>query len=228
MADWPHPSSNQAYMYAKPLHLISFTYRRMHIYPWQMDPQLTIDPCYTVNPRSFTYYRMHIYPWQIEPPANQPYTHATQLHFPLPIDHRSMLHLPCQLTIDPCNTVTPHKSHIVHNAHIPVTDPYTKAVSHIGECYGRQTPQLRIDALNTITPNLSHLLADLPPQSIEHRCLEYCYTKLGRSTATEGVLHKRPFTHKGNCLILLFALCMHKAYRVKIHQSCIIFRQRCI
>ena len=31
------------------------------------------------------------------------------------------------------------------------------------------------------TPNLVDLLADLPP-SIEHRCLEYCFTKLGRST----------------------------------------------
>ena len=37
--------------------------------------------------------------------------------------------------------------------------------------------QLNIDALNTGTTNL----ADLPP-SMEHRCLEYHYTKLGRST----------------------------------------------
>ena len=33
-----------------------------------------------------------------------------------------------------------------------------------------------IDALNTATPTL----ADGPPQSIKHRCLEYCYTKHGR------------------------------------------------
>ena len=44
--------------------------------------------------------------------------------------------------------------------------------------------QSSIHALNTITPNLVDLLADLifgrsPP--IEHRCLEYRYTKLGRS-----------------------------------------------
>ena len=38
-------------------------------------------------------------------------------------------------------------------------------------------PQLSIDALNTITPTL----ADLPPK-IKHKCLEYHYTKLGRST----------------------------------------------
>ena len=76
---------------------------------------------------------------------------------------------------------------------------------------------------STISHTLSDLLADLPPsimcrcleycytklgrstgrsmpQSIEHRCLEYCYTKLGRSTGTEGVLCKRPFTCKGNYL----------------------------
>ena len=49
----------------------------------------------------------------------------------------------------------------------------------------RCTPhQSSIDALNTATPNL----ADLPqicqqmyPLAIEHRCLEYHYTKLGRS-----------------------------------------------
>ena len=57
-----------------------------------------------------------------------------------------------------------------------------------------------IDAMNNTTPNL----ADLTPQVIEHRCLEYCYTKLGRSTGTEGVLRERPFTRKGNYLVLGF------------------------
>ena len=33
-----HPSSNQAYISATPLHPISFTYSKMHIYPWQTDP----------------------------------------------------------------------------------------------------------------------------------------------------------------------------------------------
>ena len=51
--------------------------------------------------------------------------------------------------------------------------------------------QSSIDALNTTTPNLADL-ADIAqctymhgkwnPQSIEHRCLEYCYTKLGSSS----------------------------------------------
>ena len=49
---------------------------------------------------------------------------------------------------------------------------------------GRSPPQSGIDALSTITPNL----ADLPP-SIEHRCLEYCYTKLGRS-APQSIEHR--------------------------------------
>ena len=30
---------NQQLTHATPFHPISFTYRRMHIYPWQMDPQ---------------------------------------------------------------------------------------------------------------------------------------------------------------------------------------------
>ena len=51
--------------------------------------------------------------------------------------------------------------------------------------------QLNIDALNTTMPNMADLadIAQCPymhgrstPQSIEHRCLEYHYTKLGRSS----------------------------------------------
>ena len=64
---------------------------------------------------------------------------------------------PHQSSIDALNTVTPNLADLL--ADLP-------------------SPQLSIDALNTVTPNL----ADLPPPSIEHRCLEYCYTKLGRST----------------------------------------------
>ena len=43
--------------------------------------------------------------------------------------------------------------------------------------------QLSIDALNTATPNLAHLVKPTGRSlSLEkHRCLEYCYTKLGRS-----------------------------------------------
>ena len=50
--------------------------------------------------------------------------------------------------------------------------------------------QSSIDLWKTNTPKLFHILhnayipmADWPhPWSIEHRCLEYCYTKFGRST----------------------------------------------
>ena len=41
--------------------------------------------------------------------------------------------------------------------------------------------QSSIDALNTSTPNL----ADLLPWSIKHKCLEYHYTKFGRSTGID-------------------------------------------
>ena len=88
---------------------------------------------------------------------------------------------------------------------------YPQSIKHrcLEYCYtklGRSTPhQSSIDALNTTTPNWADLPADLPPinqalmpwillhqtgqiywqiypQSIKHRCLEYHYTKLGRST----------------------------------------------
>ena len=70
--------------------------------------------------------------------------------------------------------------------HRTLENHHTKYVSYIAQCiytHGRLTPhhgQLIIDALNTATPNLADLLADVTP-SIKHRCLEYCYTKLGRS-----------------------------------------------
>ena len=95
--------------------------------------------------------------------------------------------------------------------HRPLENHYTKSVSYIAQCtstYGRTTPhppqlgrdalnittpnladlppQSSIDALNTTTLNLAHLLADLLPQSIEHRSLEYYYTKLGRSTSHQS------------------------------------------
>ena len=74
--------------------------------------QSTIDPCYTVTP-----HKSHI----LE------HAHIPMTDWPLPIHHRSMLyhytspanwpyipdtplHLSWQLTIDPCYTVTPHKS----------------------------------------------------------------------------------------------------------------------
>ena len=70
---------------------------------------------------------------------------------------------------------------------------------YIEQCtytHGRFTPlQMTIDALNTATPKLAHLMADIYiyiynnalipmedcPPAIEHRCLEYHYTKIGTS-----------------------------------------------
>ena len=86
---------------------------------------------------------------------------------------------PSQLSIDALNTTTPNWANLADIAQCTYT-------------HGRSTPnQLSIDALNTTTPNL----ADLPdiaqctymhgrstPWSIEHRCLEYSYTKLGSSS----------------------------------------------
>ena len=96
---------------------------------------------------------MHIYAWQMEPPS--------------------------QSSIDALNTVTPNWADLADIAQCTYT-------------HGRSTPsQSSIDALNTTTPKLADL-ADIAqrtymhgkwnPQSFEHRCLEYCYTKLGRSS----------------------------------------------
>ena len=57
--------------------------------------------------------------------------------------------------------------------------------------------QSSIDALNTATPILAHLMAEqctytygrLTPLSIEHRCLEYHYTNLGRSIYIEQCIY---------------------------------------
>ena len=57
--------------------------------------------------------------------------------------------------------------------------------------------QSSIDALNTTTPNLADIYIGqctythgrLTPQPIEHRCLEYCYTKLGRSIYVEQCIY---------------------------------------
>ena len=92
------------------------------------------------------------------------------------------------------------------------------------------TPHLStIDALNTITPNL----ADVPPTSIEHRCLEYCYTKLGRSHIWQICLADLPpvkhrcleyhYTKLGRSHIwqICLAYCYTKHGRSTPHQSSI-------
>ena len=70
--------------------------------------------------------------------------------------HQTWQIYPSQLSIDALNTTTLNLADLL--ADLPPS-------------------QLSIDTLNTATPNL----ADLPP-SMEHRCLEYCNTKLGRFT----------------------------------------------
>ena len=105
----------------------------MHTYPWQTDP--TPPPIkHRCMQNHYTQYVLHIeectYTLGRWPP---PINHRSMLHYYIkevshitectythdrltswPIDHRSMLHcytFPCQLTIDPCYTITPHKCH---------------------------------------------------------------------------------------------------------------------
>ena len=54
---------------------------------------------------------------------------------------------------------------------------------YIEQCtytHGRLTPHHLMVSLNIVTPNLADV-----PQSIKHRCLQYNYTKLGRSIYIE-------------------------------------------
>ena len=67
-------------MYAKPLHPTSFTCRSMHIYPWQMDPTSDQRPM------------LHCYIEEVSLIAECTYTHDRLT--------------PCQLSIDPCYTIT--------------------------------------------------------------------------------------------------------------------------
>ena len=76
-----------------------------------MDPQLTIDPCYTVTSKKFHILQNTHIPMTVLPPCQltiDPCYTITPSH--------------CQLTIDLCYTVTFKKFHILQNAHIPLAD----------------------------------------------------------------------------------------------------------
>ena len=85
--------------------------------------------------------------------------------------------------------------------------------------------QSSIDALNTTTPNLPdlediaqcrYMHGRLTPRSIEHRCLEYRYTKLARSTPQRTSTYERPFTREGNYLVMLVTQCKRYEFAAKI------------
>ena len=102
---------------------------------------------------------------------------------------------PPQLGTDALNTTTPNLADLPPQSSI---DALNTTAPNLAYLLADPPPsQLSIDPLNTITPNLADLpppnWAEMPcillhqtwqiyPQSIEHSCLEYCYTKLGRST----------------------------------------------
>ena len=108
----PPPINNRSieyhYIMQVSLHLISFTYSRMHIYQGPL-LQLTIDLCNTTTPNKCKISQnAHICRAYI-PPCNQPYIYRIQLH------HRSftykIMHIYqgplLQLTIHLWNTTTP-------------------------------------------------------------------------------------------------------------------------
>ena len=103
---------------------------------------------------------------------------------------------PIQLSIDALNSTTPNLADLADIAQCTYT-------------HGRLTPLLQsnIDALHTATPNLvdivqcsyihGRLIPSPPP--IEHRCLEYCYTKLGRYSTMHIYPWQIDATTSSNC-----------------------------
>ena len=97
----------------------------------------------------------------------------------IPLHQMWQIYTP-QSSIDALHTITPNLADLPpKDLPVHINGNFTFLVLQL--IYADQLadlpPQLSIDALHTTTPNL----ADLPPP-IEHRCLAYCYTKLGRST----------------------------------------------
>ena len=78
------PSSNQPYMYWRPLHQLSFTYRRMHRYQGRQTPSLP-------PPIDHRFLKNH-YTIQVSYIAEFIYTHGRLIPPPAPIDNRSMQH----------------------------------------------------------------------------------------------------------------------------------------
>ena len=90
---------------------------------------------------------------------------------------------PHHLSVVALNIVTPNLADVPQSIkHRCLQYNYTKLGRsiYIEQCtytHGRLTPHhLSMVALNIVTPNLADV-----PQSIKHRCLQYHYTKLGRS-----------------------------------------------
>ena len=141
-----------------------------------------LEYCYTKLGKSSRYSTMHIYTWQIYPPQSiehrcleycytklgkssrysTMHIYAWQIYPPQSIEHRCLEY--CYTKLGRSNTM--HK--YAWQIYLP--------------------SQSSIDALNTTTPNLADLAQCIymhdkwNPQLMEHRCLEYCYTKLGRSS----------------------------------------------
>ena len=133
---------------------------------------------------------MHIYPWQIDPTPQSIEHNCLEYHY------TKLGRSTTQLSTDAWNTATPNLADLMADllADQPPSqlsrDALNTTTPKMSDLLADLPPsQSSIDAFNTATPNLADLMADLPP-SIEHRCLEYCYTKRGRSNPRELLLTK--------------------------------------
>ena len=153
MADWPHPSSNWAYIYATPLTPNKFhIYENTYIYILKADGpplQSTIAACKTITPNKFhTQENPHVYCRQMGPHS---------------IDHSCMQnHYTTQVWhIGQC-TCIPKADGPPPVEHRCLENHYIKQVWHIGQCTyipkaDGPPGQLTIGACKTITPNQFHI-----------------------------------------------------------------------
>ena len=163
----------------------------MHIYPWQIDSQSPehrcLEYCYTKlgtsQCRSIYIYRQCTY------------THGRLT--PQSLEHRCLEYCYTKLGTSHCRSI------YIDNAHIPMAD--------WPPC------QSSINALNTTTPNLVDLdiyramhiyLWHINPLVTKHRCLEYHYTKLGRSIYIEQCI----YTHGRLTLLAIKHRCLEYCY----------------
>ena len=183
-------------MYAKPLHPICFTYRSMHIYPWQMDP--------TSDQRS-----IHCYIKEVSHMTECTCTHNRLT--PLPIDHRSMLHhYTCPLPIDHTSVqhhYTPCKTVIGIKSVLKFTKTGTIITSLLQSSLLQESPSsLLPESFSSV--KLSQFLQYLSKYAL---LSSSCFTTLNKEVWTwkdywppwRTSTYERPFTWEGNYLVEL-------------------------
>ena len=142
---------------------------------------------------------MHIYAWQMEPPSQSSIysLNTTTPNLANLADKAQCTFMHGRLTPQSIK----HRCLEYHYTMLGRSSRYSTMHIYAWQIY--PPSQSSIDALNSTTPNLVDL-ADiaqctykygrLTPQPIDHICLEYRYTKIGRSTLDNFYIRKTFYT----------------------------------